>query len=108
MKPLPISEFNGFDILLVNDNPYMFTNMRIDRESLPEGFVAYDVRDECDGEFLEIKPYVLINHWGTIIGINPIPLDSFNSYYCREHDGCFTGDYLTLDSFKEKYNDMLA
>lgn len=47
-----------------------FTSMRIDRNTIPEGFYAYDLRDaDSDSEmwFSELKDYVLVNHAGTIL-----------------------------------------
>ena len=80
----------GLDVVLVNDTPYLFSNMRIDRDSIPTGYVAYDVRDddECSGEFGNIKEKVFVNHWGTIVGITPLPLDN-GTYWCEGEDGMF-------------------
>lgn len=97
MIPMNINEINGFEIVSVNNKPYMFTNMRIDRESLPKGFVAYDVRDgDCDGRFAQINKYVWVNHWGTIIGIDPILLDEFFGYIPEDdkNDGSFIDGYV--------------
>ena len=46
-----------------------FTSLRVDRNSIPKGFRAYDLResDESDLWFCQLKSYVLVNHAGTFI-----------------------------------------
>lgn len=47
-----------------------FTSLRVDRNTLPKGMYAYDLRD-ADGDdgfwFSELKDYVLVNHAGTLL-----------------------------------------
>lgn len=81
MKGCKFNEEFPFEVVDVNKKLYMFTNMRVDRDSIPEGLYAYDVRDDCDGEFWEIQKFVLVNHWGTIIGKYELPLED-GSYLC--------------------------
>lgn len=110
MKPISIREESCLEIVCVNRKPYMFTNMRIDRKSLPEGFVAYDVRDDddCGGNFAQIAYYVMVNHWGTIIGLDEVPMDPNWGYIPdEEDDGWFTGDYVeSPEEFKERYEEL--
>jgi hypothetical protein len=90
MKPLPFREvFKGntaCDTLEVNGHPYLFTNLRIDQTTIPKNYYKYDLRDECDGDACEIRKYILVNHWGTIIGPYELPLDETGSYYPTEED----------------------
>lgn len=62
-------------VKLDNGNIYdgRFTDMRVDRASIPQGLYAYDVRDECDGDPCEIRSFILVNHMGTLITTAPIP-----------------------------------
>ena len=62
-------------VKLDNGNIYdgRFTDMRVDRNSIPKGLYAYDVRDECDGDPCEIRSFILVNHMGTLITTAPIP-----------------------------------
>ncbi|MBP0984369.1 MAG: hypothetical protein J6A19_11645 [Oscillospiraceae bacterium] len=76
----------------------MFTNMRIDRKSLPDGLYAYDLRDECDGEICQLRDYVLVNHWGTCILKEPVE-GSSEGVDITEDDYNYLGDDLTLDEF---------
>lgn len=63
-----------------------FTNMRLDRQTIPAGLHCYDIRDSdnCDGSCAEVKGFVLVNHWGTILCKSPFPLDERGSYYPEE------------------------
>jgi hypothetical protein len=112
MKPLPFTHETSYEIVSVNGCPYMFTNMRIDRDTIPEGLVAYDVRDDdCDGSFAQIQKFVMVNHWGTIIGKDEIPLDPkwFCYYPDEEKDGWFISDYVeSADEYFERYDELKA
>ena len=52
-----------------------FTSLRVDRDTLPKGMYAYDLRD-ADGDdefwFSELKDHILINHAGTFVTIYKI------------------------------------
>ena len=39
----------SFDSMTVNGIPALFTNFRIDRNVVPEGLHAYDIRESDDG-----------------------------------------------------------
>ncbi len=71
MKPMNANEadYEEFEIL---GREALFTNMRIDRNTLPDGLYAYDLRYECNGEPNELKSFVLVNHWGTVVVKEPI------------------------------------
>lgn len=110
MIPIRFEDEKGFEIVCVNGKPYMFTNMRIDRETLPEGFVAYDVRDddELSGSFAQIKRFVMVNHWGTIIGTDEIPLDPEYGDYYPEEEEPFIGEYVkSAEEFASCYDELL-
>ncbi len=93
MKPVQLKD-SIYEVVLVNNHTYLFSDIRIDRDTIPDDLVAYDVRDsdDCDGSFAEIQDFVFVNYWGTIIGKHPLPLDSrWNTYYPTEEDGDFVG-----------------
>ena len=54
--------------------PGLFTNARIDRDTVPEGWYAYDLRgsDYDPGEPVTVEPSVVVNHAGTILTHEPI------------------------------------
>lgn len=76
----------------------LFTNMRIDRDTLPEGLYAYDLRDACDGDLCELKSIVVVNHWGTVIVKSPIE-NAENGVPVSFDDYNYIGDKMTLDEF---------
>ena len=53
-----------------------FSDMRIDRDSIPEGKYLYEVAgdDESGMEPVRIKPGILVNFFGTLISDAPLPL----------------------------------
>ena len=58
----------------------------IKRDTVPDGLSAYDVRhdDECRGIPCEIAPFVMVNHWGTIILAEPLELPDDGRRYIDE------------------------
>lgn len=72
--------------------------MRIDRNTLPDGLYAYDLRDECNGEPNELKSFVLVNHWGTVIVKEPIE-GSESGVELTPDDCNFFGDTMSLEDF---------
>lgn len=77
----------------------LFTCLRIDRDTVPEDMHAYDLRhdDECQGIICEIAPFIMVNHWGTILCREPIALMDNGRRYVTEEDYSYTGEELTLD-----------
>lgn len=92
----------SFDILELFGRKVLFTCVRIDRKTVPDGLFAYDVRDDddCSGEICQIKPFVMVNHWGTIITDSPIKMDDFwGCCFVSENDYRYTGDSCHLNEF---------
>lgn len=65
------ASYESFEIL---GQEALFTSLRINKETLPIGLYAYDLRDDdyCSGTPSELKTFVMVNHWGTVIVKNPI------------------------------------
>ena len=94
MIPIPFDENARYTIVDVQGKRFLFTNMRIDRDTVPEGMHAYDVGDEdCDGNFHRIQRFVLVNHWGTIIGAHALELDEYGQHWPEEGTDEFYGDF---------------
>lgn len=55
---------------------YEFNDMRIDRDTIPEGRYLYEVAGDNDsgGEPVRIKAGILVNFFGTLICDDPLPL----------------------------------
>ena len=85
-----------YEEITVCGKPALFTSIRIKRDSVPAGLYAYDVRhdDDCRGIPCEIAPFVMVNHWGTIILAEPLELpDDGRRYIDEETDW----NYAPLD-----------
>ena len=99
MKPINANEteYERFEIL---GHDALFTNMRIDRKSLPEGLYAYDLRDcdDCSGYPAELKNYVIVNHWGTVLVKEPIE-GAADGIVLGESDYNYLGEDMSLDDF---------
>lgn len=92
-----------YEEILIGDIPAIFTSLRIDRDKLPQGVFAYDIRhaDEDGMEAAEIAKYVLVNHMGTVLTKEPLDLDENGSMILEEYDFCFAAEStsITLKQF---------
>lgn len=93
-----------FEAVTVFGIPMIFTNLRIKRSTVPEGCYAYDVRhdDECQGIPVQIKEFVMVNHWGTIISSKPLDLidnDGTCRYVDEESDWNYEGYTVSLAEY---------
>ncbi len=91
----------SFELMELFGKRVLFTNMRVDRSTVPEGLYVYEVRDEdCTGKICEIKPIIMVNHWGTIICKEPIEMDEvWHSKFVDEGDYWYLGDTAKLEEF---------
>ena len=91
----------SFELMELFGKTVLFTNMRVDRSTVSDGLYVYELRDEdCTGDICEIKPFIMVNHWGTIICKEPIELDTkWNSKFVDEGDYCYLGDTAMLDEY---------
>ena len=91
-----------FESMTINDTPALFTDMRIDRNAVPEGLYAYDIRESDDGRrFATIEPEVMVNHAGTILTREKLVMGE-NGYVRIEEYGF--EDSMTLDEWLAEYN----
>ena len=91
-----------FESMTINDTPALFTDMRIDRNAVPEGLYAYDIRESDDGgRFATIEPEVMVNHAGTILTREKLVMGE-NGYVRIEEYGF--EDSTTLDEWLAEYN----
>lgn len=65
-----------FEEITVLGKPALFTGIRIDRSTVPEGLFLYEVRhdDEGLGDPVQIARGILVNHFGSIITCEPVSL----------------------------------
>lgn len=97
-----------YELVEVFGRECLFTSARIDRDTVPKGLYAYDVRhdDDCQGDPCQIKPFVFVNHWGTIICADPIEMsdckelgEGFACRYLEEGDFNYLGEPETLKGY---------
>lgn len=96
--------------MLVDMDGYicLFTNARLDRDTIPKKLYCNDVRDaDSDGTFAEIQPFVMVNHWGTLISKEPIPLNQFHCYWPNRDAFYFPDISLTLETYQNTPNSEL-
>jgi hypothetical protein len=93
MRPIHYQEITDYCGIIVNEIPALFTNLRIDRTTLPENLFAYDIRGGCEGDFANIERYVYADHTGTILTDREIPM--VESDFTPIEDYNFTGNEET-------------
>lgn len=77
MEPVYYNKGTSYKAIRINGIPAMFTNTRIERDTLPEGIYAYDIRESDDETHLStIKPWVCVNYGGTILTFQKITIPS--------------------------------
>ena len=94
-----IEEFEHVELF---DKPALFTNDRIDRSTVPEGWYCYDFRgsDSDPGKLNYIELRVGVNHSGAVL--LPEELDLKGKDYRRVRGSInFLGDKMTLREFCE-------
>ena len=74
-----------FQHLEVFDKPALFTNGRIARDTVPQGWYCYDIRgsDDDPGELCYMEENVVVNHAGSVL----MP----ESWRCLSPDGWMCG-----------------
>lgn len=94
-KYFMVSDYQTMELLGVKG---LFTNLRVERASLPEGFYKYSIREGVDEPFSSVKDDVLANHMGDFICKQELDLngqdecDLFGDYD-------FTDEDVNLDEF---------
>ena len=71
----PINEVDMFESFEVNGMGALMTYERVDRNTIPEGYYAYDVRgtdDDGGGTPASIENHVFVNFYGTLITREPL------------------------------------
>ena len=58
----------------------LFSSLRLDRKTLPEGWYAYDIRHTDSGAFCTVEEHVAANHMGTFITKKKIEFPKGKTY----------------------------
>lgn len=95
-----------FEEVTLFGRPALFTDIRINRDTVPQGYHLYEVRhdDDCQGDAVQIARNIVVNHWGSVITRDAIKLPP---------DGCLDiepealnympGYDLSMKDFMDKY-----
>ena len=66
---------------------YEFSDMRIDRDTVPNGKYVYEIADDdSDGEPARIRPRILVNFFGTLISDEPLDFEDDDVIWITEED----------------------
>lgn len=88
MKPIDFKNI-VFEPMIICGVEGLFTSLRIDKFTIPNGWNKYSVRHSDDGDewFYTLEKFVLANHFGDFITKNNIEIDN--------KDNCIyiNGDY---------------
>lgn len=100
------TEERHWEVVEVFDKPALFTCLRIDRKTIPDGFYKYEIRhdDECQGIACEIARWIGVNHWGSVLMLEPLDLGE-KGYLLMTDDDINYGvdECASLSEFINKY-----
>ena len=90
-----------YQVIELFEEPALYSNGRIDREKLPEGLYAYDLRgsDDDPGLPVTIQEHVVVNHAATVITATPIDLTDAGYLPLGEDGLNFLGGEQTIKGF---------
>jgi hypothetical protein len=95
-----------FEEVTILGKPALFTCGRVNRDTIPSGYHAYDIRhdDLCRGDAVQLKKFIMVNHWGTLILNGKIKLHKDGYRDIEPKDLNYgTGDCRTMKDYMAKY-----
>lgn len=100
----------SYDSFELYGRDVLFTQTRVDRDTLPKGIYAYDLRhDDDDGIPCTLEKHVVVNHFGTVLSNRPFSLPKEGYRLIGEDDYSFSGlpectlaDYMKTHPPKHK------
>lgn len=100
---LKLDDKEEYDEIELFDKPALFSNGRVDRDKLPDGLYAYDLRggDDDPGAPVTVENRVVVNHAGSVILAEPLDFGEAD-YLALGEDMNFTGGEATLKHFFEQ------
>ncbi|MCD8362346.1 MAG: hypothetical protein LUC98_05185 [Lachnospiraceae bacterium] len=96
-----------YEMAEIDRIPVLFTNRRLDRDTIPEGIFCYEAwdSDRLDVPMAQIRKSVLVNYGGTILSKKPFPLDEHDSYSPKSRG--FHGISMELEEFRQSTGEQL-
>ena len=81
--------------------PVLFTNDRLDRATVPQGWYCYDLRgsDDDPGIPVTLEENVSVNHAGSILSPEPFVFEEGKNYLPIAGKLNFLGDSLSVQEF---------
>jgi hypothetical protein len=96
----------SFEEVTIFNKPALFTPLRIDRCSIPNGFFLYEIRhdDDCQGDVVQIGRSIIVNHWGSLVTRDEITLPSDGFLDIEPEDINYSaGECRSMRDFIKKY-----
>lgn len=92
-----------FEHIELFGKPALFTNSRINRASVPEGFHCYDLRgsDYDPGKPLTVEHSVGVNHAATVLTAEPVKFQKGKDFRRISGKLNFLGEHISLATFCE-------
>jgi len=102
-EKLRVDDKEPYEEIELFGKPALFSNGRVDREKLPEGLFAYDLRgsDDDPGAPVTVESRVVVNHAGSVILSEPLDFGEDN-YLVLGEEINFVGGESTLKKFYEQ------
>lgn len=95
-------DFKDTQLLRIAGKDFLFTNWRIRKESVPPSLpYIYEIADgDGDGCICRVAKGIMVNHWGTITGKEPLPeVPYYPEYGSEEYEGCYGDRPETLEDY---------
>ena len=94
-----------FQHLEVFDKPALFTNRRIARDTVPQGWYCYDIRgsDDDPGELCYMEENVVVNHAGSVLMPEKLAMPKSGRLDVRDELGFLDEGDMTLREFCEAH-----
>ena len=94
-----------FQHIEVFDKPALFTNGRIARDTVPQGWYCYDIRgsDDDPGELCYMEENVVVNHAGSVLMPEKLAMPKSGRLVVRDELGFLDEGDMTLREFCEAH-----
>jgi len=108
MKKMSLNIYDEhYEFVELFGKPALFSNARIDRETVPDGVYVYDLRHGDSGRPLTVEPFVGVNHAGTVIMTEPLDFSkqekkNGDKYLNIRNRLNFLGECRTFEEFMEE------
>ncbi len=115
VRPIRIAS-KEFEVVEIFGKPVLFTNERLRSMDIPGGLFRYDIRHGDDGNMVQLKNYVMVNHSATVICKEAFDMtqESNGNVFTvaeglnmTEDDYNFTGERMTIEEYKNSYDELL-